>query len=79
MQPGQLARTTLSCRPGERLLRSRHSVGLYTAAVPTKKQLAAIRVVRVTRGQQVLVSATRRAGLPARVRAAVQVQAECAK
>jgi hypothetical protein len=79
VQPGQLARATLSCRPGERLLRSRHSVGLYTAAVPTKKQLAAIRVVRVTRGQQVLVSATRRAGLPARVRAAVQIQAECAK
>jgi hypothetical protein len=34
-------------------------------------------VIRVRRGQQVLVSATRR-GLPADIRAEVQVQAECA-
>jgi hypothetical protein len=79
VKPGRLARTTLRCRPGERLLRSRHSVGLYTSAVPTEQQLAAIRVVRATRGQQVLVSATRQAGLPARVRAVVQIQAECAR
>jgi hypothetical protein len=79
VRPGQLARTTLRCRPGERLLRSRSSVGLYTAAVPTKAQLAAIRVVHATRGKQVLVSATRRPGLPPGVRAAVQVQAECAR
>jgi hypothetical protein len=76
---GRLARATLSCRPGERLLRSRHSVGLYTAGVPTRGQLAAIRVVRVTRGGKVLVSATRRAGLAAGVRAMVQIQAECAR
>ena len=79
VRPGQLARTTLRCRPGERLLRSRHSVGLYTAGVPTRAQLAAIRVVRATRAGRVLVSATRRAGLAAGVRAVVQIQAECAR
>ena len=79
VQPGQLARATLRCRPGERLLSSRHSVGLYTAGVPTRAQLAAIRVVRATESGRVLVSATRRAGLAAGVRAVVQVQAECAR
>jgi hypothetical protein len=79
VRPGRLARTTLRCRPGERLLRSRHSVGLYTTAVPTKAQLAAVRVVRARRGREVLVSATRRPGLAAGVRIVVQVQAECAR
>ncbi len=76
---GRLARATFRCRPGERLLGSRHSIGLYTAGVPTRAQLAAIRVVRVRRGQRVLVSAARRAGLAASVRAVVQVQAACAR
>lgn len=78
VRPGQLARATLRCRSGERLLSSRHSVGLYTAGVPTRAQLAAIRVVRATRAGRVLVSATRRPGLAPGVRAVVQVQAECA-
>jgi hypothetical protein len=76
--PGSLARTTLACRPGERLLRSAHSVGLFTADAPTPAQLAALRVVRARRGNRILVSATRR-GLAADVRAVVQVQAECAR
>jgi hypothetical protein len=76
---GELSRTTLRCRSGERLLHSSHSVGLYTAGVPTAAELAAIRVVRVARGDRVLVSATRRGGLAAGVRAVVQVLAECAK
>jgi hypothetical protein len=75
---GTLARTTLSCRRGERLLRGSHSVGLYTKGVPSTAELAAVRVVRVVRGGQILVSATRR-GLAAGVRAEVQVQAECAR
>ena len=76
--PGELARTTLTCHRGERLLHSAHSVGLYTAGVPTAAQLAAVRVVQVRRGGTVLVSATRR-GLAHDVGAVVQVQAECAK
>jgi hypothetical protein len=76
--PGRLARAALACRPGERLLRSTHSVGLYTAAAPTPAQLGALRVVRVRRGPEILVSATRR-GLATAVRAVVQVQAECAR
>ena len=75
---GRLARTTLRCHAGERFLGARHSVGLYTAGVPTRAQLAAVRVVRAVRGGRVLVSATR-SGLAARVRAVVQIQAECAK
>jgi hypothetical protein len=76
--PGRLARTTVACHPGERLLGSAHSVGLYTSGAPTAAQLAALRVVRVRRGHRVLVSATRR-GLATGVRAVVQVQAECAR
>jgi hypothetical protein len=76
---GRLARVTLRCHAGERLLGSRAAVGLYTAAVPTREQLAAVHVVRVRRGGRVLVSATRRAGIDPGVRAEVQVQAECAR
>jgi hypothetical protein len=76
--PGRLARTTLACGRGERLLRSAHSVGLFTPGAPTRAQLASLRVVRVRRGSRILVSATRR-GLAAGVRAVVQVQAECAR
>jgi hypothetical protein len=75
---GTLARATLACRPGERLLTATHSVGLYTDGVPTAAQLAAVHVVRVRKGPKILVSATRR-GLPVGVRAEVQVQAECAR
>jgi hypothetical protein len=75
---GTLARTTLSCFPGERLLHGGHSVGLYTNGVPSPAQLAAVRVVRVVRGSRILVSATRRS-LAAGVRAEVQVHAECAR
>jgi hypothetical protein len=78
VDPGKLARATLRCRAGERLVNARHGVGMYTATTPTRAQLAAVRVVRVTRDGSVLVSATRR-GLPASVRVAVQIQAECAK
>jgi hypothetical protein len=76
--PGSLARATLACKAGERLLSSSHSVGLYTPDAPTRAQLAAVRVVRARRGARVLVSATRR-GLEPGVRAVVQVQAVCAK
>jgi hypothetical protein len=76
--PGKLARATLACRRGERLLRVSHSVGLFTSGVPSAPQLAAVRVVRVVRDGQILVSATRR-GLIAGVRAEVQVHAECAR
>jgi hypothetical protein len=76
--PGKLARATLACQRGERLLSSAHSIGLFTNDAPTPAQLASLRVVRVRRGGKVLVSATRR-GLAAGVRAVVQVQAECAR
>jgi hypothetical protein len=75
---GTLARTKLTCRPGERLLHSSQSVGLYTGAVPTVRERAAVRVVHVRRGGAILVSATRH-GLDPEVVAVVQVQAECAR
>ena len=77
--PGTLARTTLACRRGERLLRQRRTASGSTRRCARRAaQLAAVRVVRVRRGGHVLVSATRR-GLAADVRAVVQVQAECAR
>jgi hypothetical protein len=75
--PGRLARASLRCRPGERLLASGHSVGLYTDDPPIASELAAVHVIRVRRGQRILVSATR-SGLAADVRVEVQVQATCA-
>jgi hypothetical protein len=75
---GRLARTTLRCNRGERLLGSTHSVGLFTAGVPTTAQLAAVRVIAARHGGKILVSATRH-GLAAGVRAEVQVLAECAR
>jgi hypothetical protein len=78
VEEGKLARATLACRPGERLLRSSYSVGIYTPDVPTAQQLAAVHVVRARRGGKVLVSATRR-GLDLDLRAEVQVLAECAR
>jgi hypothetical protein len=78
VRAGTLARTTLRCLRGERLLHAGHSVGLYTDGVPSKAQLAAVRVLRVSRGEQILVSATRR-GLAAGVRVEVQIRAECAR
>jgi hypothetical protein len=77
--PGTLARATLGCRSGERLLRATHSVGLHTSGVPSAAELTAVRVVRVVRGGTILVSATRSAGLADKVRAVVQLQAECAR
>ncbi len=79
VRAGRLARATLRCQAGERLLGARHSVGLYTGRVPTRAELTAVRVVRVRRGGRVLVSATRRKGLAAAVQVVVQVQAECAR
>ena len=78
VRAGALARTTFSCRPGERLLRSAASIAMYTKAVPTPAQLAAVRVIRVVDEEQILVSATRR-GLGPGLRVEVQVHAECAR
>lgn len=75
---GTLARKTLSCLSGERLLGASHSIGLFTRGVPSPADLGAVRVVSVTRGRQILVSATRR-GLAPGVRAQVQIRAECAR
>jgi hypothetical protein len=77
IEPGTLARATLTCKPKERLLGSMSSVGLYTDDVPTKAQLAAVHVIRVRRGQKILVSATRGV-LPTDIRVELQVQAVCA-
>ena len=75
---GKLARATLACAPGERLLGAAHSIGLYLMAEPTAKQLRAVHVVSARRGNRLLVSATRR-GLDRHLRAEVQVLAECAR
>ena len=64
VQPGQLARTTLSCRPASACCAAATASASTPRPCRRSSQLAAIRVVRVTRGQQVLVSATRRAGCP---------------
>jgi hypothetical protein len=78
LRPGRLARAVLACKPGERLLSSGASIGMYTPDAPTAAQLAAVRIVRARRGRTVLVSATRHR-LAADVRAVVQVRAECAR
>jgi hypothetical protein len=78
VQAGKLARATVACARGERLLGSTHSVGLYLGSAPRPAQLAAVRVVVARRGGRILVSATRR-GLAPGVRAEVQVLAECAR
>ena len=75
---GRLTRATLRCKPEERLLSARHSIGLYTTHVPTRAELAAVRVVQVRHGGRVLVSARRQPGLAADVHVQVQVLAECA-
>jgi hypothetical protein len=76
--PGRVARATLGCKPGERLLGSGQSVGLSTADAPTRAQLAAVHVVQARRGRLIVVRATRH-GLAAGVGAEVQLQAECAR
>jgi hypothetical protein len=74
--PGRLARAALRCKPGERLLASGASVGLYTDDPPTAHELAEVHVIRVRRGPRILVSATRR-DLAGDVRVELQVQATC--
>jgi hypothetical protein len=78
VEPGTLARASLRCRPDERLLAASHAVGLFTEVAPRRAQLSAVRVVRVRRGNQILVSVTRR-GLEGGVGVEVQVQAVCAR
>ena len=77
--PGSSPARRSPASPGERLLRSAHSVGLYTArradAARSSRPCASC---SVRRGGKVLVSATRR-GLAPTSRAEVQVQAECAQ
>jgi hypothetical protein len=75
---GELARATHGCRPGERLLRASHAIGLYSGDSPPDGGLSSVHVVQVVRDGRILVSATRQ-GLPPRVRAEVQVHAECAR
>ncbi|HVW18123.1 MAG TPA: hypothetical protein VHB30_07725, partial [Solirubrobacteraceae bacterium] len=76
--PGSLARGSLACRRGERLLRATTAVGLLMEAVPSAAHMRAVRVVRTTREGRVLVSATRR-GLAGSIGVEVQIQAECAR
>ena len=75
---GQLARTTHGCRRGERLLGASHAVGLHSGEAPPQAAASSVRVVLAVRAGRILVSASRQ-GLPARVRAEVQVHAECAR
>jgi hypothetical protein len=76
---GTLARAKLGCRPGERLLRAGHSVGLFTNGAPAEAQRNAVRVIRVVRSGKILVSATRSGTLADNIRAVVQLQAECTR
>jgi hypothetical protein len=78
VKAGNLARATLGCLRGERLLRAVHAVGLYTDVMPAPPDLFTVQVVQTVVDQQILVSATRR-GLPPDVRVEVQVHAECAR
>jgi hypothetical protein len=75
---GELARATHGCQKGERLLNAGYAVGVYSGETPLQGRLDAVRVVQVVRGGRILVSATR-SGIPPRVRAEVQVHAECAR
>jgi hypothetical protein len=76
MQPGQATGVTLSCGTGERLLSSSTAIGLRMEAEPTAAQLSAVHATQTVRAGRILATATR-AGLPARVRADVQVIAVC--
>ena len=78
VEDGTLARARLTCKRGERLLGSTHSVGLYTSGAPSRAEIASVHVIAVRHGRQILVSA-RRHGLAADVRVEVQVLAECAR
>jgi hypothetical protein len=78
LRAGELLRATHGCRTGEHLISASHAVGLRTQGPPTAAQLAAVRVVRAQRGDQILVSATRRA-LPPLLVVEVQVQAHCTR
>jgi hypothetical protein len=75
---GTLARAKLTCKPGERLLGSTHSTGLYTSGAPSAAEMASVRVIVVRHGRQILASATRR-GLAVNIHVEVQVLAECAR
>jgi hypothetical protein len=78
VEDGTLARARLTCKRGERLLGSTHSVGLYTSGAPSEAEIASVRVIAVRHGRQILVSA-RRGRLAPDVRVEVQVLAECAR
>lgn len=78
VENGTLARARLTCKPGERLLGSTHSTGLYTSGVPSAHEMASVHVIVVRHGRQILASATRR-GLAPNIRVEVQVLAECAR
>ena len=77
---GRLARATLACKPGERLLGGTHSIGLYLMAEPTREATGepCAWSSSQARPNRLLVSATRR-GLDPHLRAEVQVLAECAR
>ena len=61
VEPGTLARATLSCKPGERMLGEQPRASACTRTdVPTRAELAAVRVSACAAATQILVSATRR-------------------
>ena len=69
-------RAVAACEAGERLISGWHSVGFYTAAVPSAALARSVSVTQSARGNRVEVRA--RAGLGVRgVRAVVQVGAVC--
>lgn len=79
VRAGEVARTTLGCRAGERLVGSAHAVTFRGARAPSARALAAVRVVRAERGGKVVVSARRGFAVPRSARVDVQVHAICAR
>jgi hypothetical protein len=76
---GQVASLAVRCRAGERLVASSHAVSFGSRREPAGAALAAVAVVRTERGNRVVITARRRAGVPARTRVDVQVHAFCAR
>ena len=78
VRAGAPARTTHSCKRGERLLSVQTSVGIFSSRAPSSSQLRSVRVASRVRNGKIFVTAVR-PGLDPTVSAQVQIHALCAE
>jgi len=72
----RLARVTVACTPGERLVAAAHAVGFWTSLPPTPAQAARVTATRSVRNGRIVVRV--RTGALGNARALLQVSAVCA-